>query len=408
MEANGENDELKLAISSFEEILHHHLEFTRFLLNLVPELAGEVDDLQRTPLHLASENGTVEIVQALLEKNTSTCMVLDLNGLLPLHHAVINGRIDIIPLLINARPRSPWIKIHNGQSVLHLCIKHNHLEALKLLITMIEDPQDYGFLNKGDENENTILNFSMMLRRIEIVQYLLSISGIKIGTNTANNCATSNEKGSPSKIEEQCDKKPSISLTLKKFIRSLWMKNLEYKGDWFQEVQGTMMLVATVIATVAFQGAINPPGGVWQEDIPFHSNSTIHLLFHSSNTLKTLIAGTAYVLTPSVCVATPKRITGRASLRYWFNDPCVARYWFERYNDPCVAANVFNDPCVGRYWFERYNDPCVAANVFNDPCVARYWFERYNDPCVAANVIVKLFSLSFLKSFFSIRARFQY
>ena len=71
------------------------------------------------------------------------------------------------------------------------------------------------------------------------------------------------------------------------------MKNLEYKGDWFQEVQGTMMLVATVIATVAFQGAINPPGGVWQEDIPFHSNSTIHLLFHSSNTLKTLIAGTA-------------------------------------------------------------------------------------------------------------------
>ena len=81
------------------------------------------------------------------------------------------------------------------------------------------------------------------------------------------------------------------------------------------------------------------------------------------------------MLTPSVCVATPKRITGRASLRYWFNDPCVARYLFERYNDPCVA---------------------------------RYWFERYNDPCVAANVIVKLFSQSFLKSFFSIRARFQY
>ena len=64
----------------------------------------------------------------------------------------------------------------------------------------------------------------------------------------------------------------------------------------------------------------------------------------------------------------------------------------------------FNDPCVARYWFERYNDPCVAANVI----VKLYWYERYNDPCVAANVIVKLFSLSFLKSFFSIRARFQY
>ncbi|XP_022925440.1 ankyrin repeat domain-containing protein 16-like [Cucurbita moschata] len=305
MEVNGESNKFRLAKKVKEssmkkhQILHRHLEFTRYLLNLEPKLAGEVDDLQRTPLHLASENGTVEIVQALLEKNTSTCMVRDLNGLIPLHHAVINGQIDIIPLLINARPRSPWIKLHNGQSVLHLCVKHNHLEALKLLITMIEDPQDYGFLNQGDENENTILDFSMMLRRIEIVQYLLSIPGIKTGTNTKNNCATSNEKGSPSRIEEQCDKKASISLTLKTFIRSLWMKNLEYKGDWFQEVQGTMMLVATVIATVAFQGAINPPDGVWQEDIPFNSNNTTHRLFHSSNTLKTLIAGTAVMAYPT-------------------------------------------------------------------------------------------------------------
>ena len=106
MEANEENNELRLAISSIEEskrklyqasdigsiqswktlirvdpnivqrvlisssnvesplhvsVLHHHLEFTRFLLDLNPELAGEVDVMQRTPPHLASENGTVEI-----------------------------------------------------------------------------------------------------------------------------------------------------------------------------------------------------------------------------------------------------------------------------------------------------------------------------------------------------------
>ena len=152
-------------------ILHRNLEFIRFLLDLNPELVGEVDVVQRTPLHLASENGTVEIVQALLEKNTSTCMVRDLNGLIPLHHAVINGRIDIMQRLIIARPRSPWIKLHNGQTVLHLCVKHNHLEALKFFITMIKDPQDYGFLNQGDENENTILDFSMMLRRIEVCSY---------------------------------------------------------------------------------------------------------------------------------------------------------------------------------------------------------------------------------------------
>ena len=180
MEANGEDNELRLAISSIEEskrklyesskigsihslktliwgdpniiqrvlisfsnaesplhvsILHRNLEFIRFLLDLNPELVGEVDVVQRTPLHLASENGTVEIVQALLEKNTSTCMVRDLNGLIPLHHAMINGRIDIMQRLIIASPRSPWIKLHNGQIVLHLCVKHNHLEALKFFLS---------------------------------------------------------------------------------------------------------------------------------------------------------------------------------------------------------------------------------------------------------------------------------
>ena len=95
-------------------VLHRHFELTRFLLNLMPELAGEVDPLQRKRLHLASKNGTIEIVQPLLEKNTSTCMVCDLNGLIPLHHALINRRIDIVPLLIHASPQSFWMKLHNG------------------------------------------------------------------------------------------------------------------------------------------------------------------------------------------------------------------------------------------------------------------------------------------------------
>ncbi|KAG6581824.1 hypothetical protein SDJN03_21826, partial [Cucurbita argyrosperma subsp. sororia] len=47
----------------------------------------------------------------------------------------------------------------------------------------------------------------------------------------------------------------------------IWKNSLKYKGDWLQEVQGTLMLVATVIAIVTFQGAIDPPGGIWQRDV---------------------------------------------------------------------------------------------------------------------------------------------
>ncbi|XP_035545510.1 uncharacterized protein LOC118348278 [Juglans regia] len=40
----------------------------------------------------------------------------------------------------------------------------------------------------------------------------------------------------------------------------------KYQGNWVDETQGTLMLVATVIATMTFQAGIYPPGGVWQQD----------------------------------------------------------------------------------------------------------------------------------------------
>ncbi|TKY64309.1 PGG domain mitogen-activated protein kinase 15-like [Spatholobus suberectus] len=36
--------------------------------------------------------------------------------------------------------------------------------------------------------------------------------------------------------------------------------------NWMEEKRGSLMVVATLIATITFQIAINPPGGVWQSD----------------------------------------------------------------------------------------------------------------------------------------------
>jgi hypothetical protein len=44
-------------------------------------------------------------------------------------------------------------------------------------------------------------------------------------------------------------------------------KRLKYQGNWMEKTRGTLMVVATVMATMAFQAGLNPPGGVWQENI---------------------------------------------------------------------------------------------------------------------------------------------
>ncbi|TKY55107.1 ankyrin repeat protein [Spatholobus suberectus] len=47
----------------------------------------------------------------------------------------------------------------------------------------------------------------------------------------------------------------------------LWSRYLYKQDNWMKEnMQGTLMMVATVIATMTFQSTISPPGGVWQEN----------------------------------------------------------------------------------------------------------------------------------------------
>ncbi|XP_017407035.1 uncharacterized protein LOC108320193 [Vigna angularis] len=52
------------------------------------------------------------------------------------------------------------------------------------------------------------------------------------------------------------------------------------RHNWMEERRGSLMIVATVLATMSFQIAINPPGGVWQstshEEEGCKHNTTCH------------------------------------------------------------------------------------------------------------------------------------
>ncbi|KAA0058454.1 ankyrin repeat-containing protein [Cucumis melo var. makuwa] len=242
--------------------------------NSPDELAPMVNALQQTPLHLASQNGDMEMVRVLLAKNTSTCLVRDFNGLIPLHHAVIGGHVEMVKELILARPRSMWTKLKNGQTVLHLCVEDNHLEVMKLLIEIFYLYHDEDFLDITDDNGNTILDMSLGLKRFEMLEYLLTIQKMQRGKMSLKDVLAVpkvNKRSKKRNIQISKRREESSKKKKRKGQWQIWKKNLKYKGDWQKEVQGTLMLVATVIATVTFQGAINPPGGTWQQDQEFTS-----------------------------------------------------------------------------------------------------------------------------------------
>ncbi|GKE38734.1 zinc finger, CCHC-type containing protein, partial [Tanacetum coccineum] len=45
--------------------------------------------------------------------------------------------------------------------------------------------------------------------------------------------------------------------------------------DWLDRKRNSLMVVASLIATMAFQAGVNPPSGVWQDDSP--NNDPLHM-----------------------------------------------------------------------------------------------------------------------------------
>lgn len=79
------------------------------------------------------------------------------------------------------------------------------------------------------------------------------------------------------------DWKPSIQRRITRTTASsLQLKEESFKKpagkqkqtDWLGRKRSALMVVASLIATVAFQASITPPGGVWQDTLRANDNST--------------------------------------------------------------------------------------------------------------------------------------
>ncbi|XP_054779175.1 ankyrin repeat-containing protein BDA1-like [Prosopis cineraria] len=283
---------------------HGHLEFIKTLLSHKPALALERNSSGATPLHLASAEGHNDIVKQLLKACEKACLVCDQEGRFPLHYAVIRGRRDVALKLLKEKPESLKI-LDRGKTILHLCVTYNQLDILKDLVKEIGDT--HTLLNERDLDGNNILHLAILSKQVETVRYLLSIHKIK---SAARNLKNDIGQTAPDIVERipKDSKSLEIQVILMKHgiecegrerngvgsdedkCGKMWLLNvfesidkwLKYNGDWLEDMRGNLSLVATVISTITFQAALNPPGSVIQQDIR-PSNPDLNLS-SSSNT----------------------------------------------------------------------------------------------------------------------------
>ncbi|KAL3745633.1 hypothetical protein ACJRO7_014709 [Eucalyptus globulus] len=260
-----------------------HLEFVEEVLAQKPELVREQDSQSSTPLHLAAAKGYLNIVSSLLRVGPEICFVCDKYGRNPLHVAAMKGHVDVLELLVQARPVAARSVFEHGQTILHLCVKHNKLEALKLLMDILGDDQ---FINLRDEYGNTILHLAAADRQTKTM-VLLTNKGVDPNITNFRGFTAQGLLAQGQNMEiaiDIMDSAPQASGNLDPSRRTGYANNMatsfhppvveqdkrETKRKWQHNMHKTLMVVATLLATMAFQTSSTPPGGLWQENEDGH------------------------------------------------------------------------------------------------------------------------------------------
>ncbi|CAB4288193.1 unnamed protein product [Prunus armeniaca] len=292
-----------------------HLGFVKELLSHKPELASELDSRGSTPLHLAAAKGHAEIVKELALVDPAACMVRNEDGWAALHVAAVKGRVKVLGELARVRTDSTLALTDRGETVLHLCVGHNRLEGLKALAEAFG--KDDEFLNWKDVDGNTILHIAVAKKQIEIIKFLLTSTGVNVNALNANSfTALDILMQSPRDLRdvEIEDSLRSVGAKSAKDVRPIvhdWVRvptkerqiarrlgsvlsskegdsmkpaAQQKPSDWLGRKRSSLMVVASLLATVAFQAGLTPPGGVWQDDLKVDENGNPVAKPHSVGT----------------------------------------------------------------------------------------------------------------------------
>ncbi|KAI3900017.1 hypothetical protein MKW98_000917 [Papaver atlanticum] len=249
----------------------------RDILSLGPDLALKEDRRGWTTLHLASARASLKMVKLLLNAEPNACMVKDKDERRPLHLAAMNNRINIMEvswhsffsfyyiLCLFQKKKNIMENNQNGETILHFCVRSKcSMEALELLVDKlalerISDPDI--IINSKDYNGKTVLQLAAEMGNTEMVQYLLESSNLKLEITDADFDKALDALTPENKIDLETRFLKYIGHDNKKHKSNTSSKNGD-KHERLKETVNALMVVATLIAGIAFQAAMNPPGCV--------------------------------------------------------------------------------------------------------------------------------------------------
>ncbi|KAJ1695377.1 hypothetical protein LUZ63_012075 [Rhynchospora breviuscula] len=260
---------------------HGHVDFASEILQLKPELAKNLNKDGQSPLHLAAARGHLQIVEKLLDQvGTDICFVLDNAGFLPIHTAAIHRKNDVVAMFIEKCHQTLHELTSANETLLHLAVKANSLETIRFLMSRGVK------IDSKDDGGNTCLHIAVARRNSQVIKDLLQYMGAEINSinvlgqtpldvlceswqyfddvSLVNMIRNAGGLRAVELIDLNSicihSSEHATSRTTEKRTTTAKLTPVEKNHD----SSATLLIVATLVATITFQAVLNPPGGFVQ------------------------------------------------------------------------------------------------------------------------------------------------
>ncbi|KVH93542.1 Ankyrin repeat-containing protein [Cynara cardunculus var. scolymus] len=238
-------------------------------------------------LFYASVEGNVTQLQILLQEDPLILdrVTVNRSDNMPLHVASMLGHFDFVNEILSRKPQLARESDSQRRLPLHIASAKGHVEIVKALLSAHPETclaQVNASNTNGETSMDILAQGPKNVKDRQIIRSLTRADAVEPKT-----------EGLIEKIPQKWISK--MSSDYKKLFPPISQKNRE---DWLDKKGNVLMVVASFIATMAFQVGTNPPSGVWQEDkldaippeyagyaVMANNHPVLHHIFLISNTV---------------------------------------------------------------------------------------------------------------------------